>query len=467
MKGPAGAGKSAIAQTCIEKLKAMSIPCGGFFFTVNIRHKPEQFFPSIAYQLSTLFPVYADLIDQRILRDKTLLRKSLQAQFQGLIVEPLRELKRNGHGDQIPARVPFIVDGLDECEGADAQCKIIELVAAFAGEGFSPLCWAFFSRPEAHIEAAFSQSAVALKTHSVILPISRQADGEIEMYLRAGFENIVLRLGLPPGYPWPSQEDVKALVDNAGGLFVYAATALRFISDPSWPGPEEPLRIVLTGVSSATGVGPVTHHKSPFSDMDALFLLIMQRIPPAMRRPIRFLLTQLCTVAFDFGPISVSRWSNMLGLSALEFRGICNQLNAVLHFRDQTEAFVIPEGVDPHLSFFDNSPSDAVGPLVQFVNAHLGGQLRFYHKSFYDFLRDPQRSGCFCATSAIARSELLHHCFTLLHAHDKSYSLQCNGEFPCVTYIAPSLTHRTSHISAETVSWRTQFTVLTLLALNQ
>jgi hypothetical protein len=188
MKGPAGVGKSAICQTCLERLNQLSVPCVGFFFTVNIREMPERFFPSIAYQLSTLFPKYADIVDKRIRRDRTLGRKVMQVQLQELIIKPFQELMKSDNNGGISGWIPIFVDGLDECNGTQAQCKIIELVAASIDEsGSVPLLWAFFSRPEAHIEATFAQPRVLNKTHSVILPISRDVDGEIKMYLRAGF----------------------------------------------------------------------------------------------------------------------------------------------------------------------------------------------------------------------------------------------------------------------------------------
>jgi hypothetical protein len=65
-----------------------------FFFTISIRGKPERFFPSIAYQLSTLLPEYADIVDRKIGRDRTLVKKAMQIQLQELIIKPFQELMR-------------------------------------------------------------------------------------------------------------------------------------------------------------------------------------------------------------------------------------------------------------------------------------------------------------------------------------------------------------------------------------
>ncbi|KAF9443700.1 hypothetical protein P691DRAFT_635103, partial [Macrolepiota fuliginosa MF-IS2] len=113
MKGLAGVGKSAIAQTCAEELKKLGRLGAAFFFAVNVREDAEQFFPTIAYQLSTEFPDYRDLVDQRIRHDRTILKKTMEIQFKALIAEPFQELEKTGKG--IGQGMVIIIDGLDEC----------------------------------------------------------------------------------------------------------------------------------------------------------------------------------------------------------------------------------------------------------------------------------------------------------------------------------------------------------------
>ncbi|KXN81507.1 hypothetical protein AN958_04504 [Leucoagaricus sp. SymC.cos] len=55
MRGPAGVGKSAIAQTCVERVKEGG-HLGAAFFFINGRSDPRRLFPTLAYPLSTLFP---------------------------------------------------------------------------------------------------------------------------------------------------------------------------------------------------------------------------------------------------------------------------------------------------------------------------------------------------------------------------------------------------------------------------
>ncbi len=181
MRGPAGVGKSAIAQTCAEKLKKTGHLGAAFFFTVKGYNNSLRLFTTIAYQLSTTLPDYRAVVDERISKDKTLVEKKISSQFESLIIEPLWELEKQGKRVQPKA---IFIDGLDECAGEDAQAEIIKMIASSVRDRSMPFRWAIFSRVEPRIVSTFKQDSVASVTHSVELPISRDADTEIEMYLR-------------------------------------------------------------------------------------------------------------------------------------------------------------------------------------------------------------------------------------------------------------------------------------------
>jgi len=166
-----------------------------FFFTVDKHINPSRLFTTMAYQLATTLPDYRTIIDEKIAKDKTLAEKKFPFQFKSLIVEPLQELGEQGKGIQPRA---IFIDGLDECTGEDAQAKITEIVASSVRKGSTPFNWAIFSRAEPRIVSTFNQDSIASVTHSVELPISHKADGEIEMYLWGGF------LPHPRGHMEPS-----------------------------------------------------------------------------------------------------------------------------------------------------------------------------------------------------------------------------------------------------------------------
>jgi len=209
MRGPAGVGKSSIAQTCAEQLKNTGRLGAAFFFTVNQHNNPWHLFTTIAYELTTMLPDYRVAVDERISKDKNVVDKRLPSQFESLIVDPLQELKRQGKRIQPKA---IFIDGLDECLGEAAQAEIIEIIASSVRAKSTPFCWAIFSRAEPRIVSTFNQDSVASVTHPVELPISREADGEIEMYLRGEFRNILERRGCRQLLSiWPSDSILRYL----------------------------------------------------------------------------------------------------------------------------------------------------------------------------------------------------------------------------------------------------------------
>ncbi|KAF9445229.1 hypothetical protein P691DRAFT_785506 [Macrolepiota fuliginosa MF-IS2] len=117
MYGPAGVGKSAIAQTCSEDLAERNKLGAALFFSrsvgLNQRDDPHRLFPSLAYQIATKLKPFGDILDERIQDDPTLVTKSMKEQFQELLVKPLSCLGPGAAG--VVGGLVIIIDGLDEC----------------------------------------------------------------------------------------------------------------------------------------------------------------------------------------------------------------------------------------------------------------------------------------------------------------------------------------------------------------
>src|SRR5256885_2325660 len=56
-------------------------------------------------------------------------------------------------------------------------------------------------------------------------------DNDISIFLEYNFENIRQERGLASD--WPGEQAIRRLVQNASGLFIWAATACRFIREGS------------------------------------------------------------------------------------------------------------------------------------------------------------------------------------------------------------------------------------------
>ncbi|KAF9444413.1 hypothetical protein P691DRAFT_778274 [Macrolepiota fuliginosa MF-IS2] len=415
MRGLAGVGKSAIAQTCAEEISKLGRLGAAFFFAVNVREDAEQFFPTIAYQLSTKFPDYRYILDQRIRYDRTILKKSMAIQFETLIAEPFQELEKTGRG--IGRRMVILVDGLDECKRANDQSRIIDIIATAARDSATPFRWAFFSRPEPHIEASFTSNDVARVTCMVLLPVSDNVNPDIELYLRSGFKNILRRRNIPVTSQWPSDDDIQTLVKASMGLFVYPATVLRDVDQAV--SPTEALRAACAVTSNPTS-------SSPFAGLDAFYTLIMRRIPPEKLPTVLLLCIILCGADSYAGSgytSGVMRWSNLLGLSKIDFQATCNQLSAVLHVQDHSDSFDPSRFGDTDRPLWHTAPA-SINELRVHVRVRLGGSTHFYHKSFFDFLINPTRSGPFCIRSSPMLNAYFKHCLKVTLRFEESYDFQ-------------------------------------------
>jgi predicted membrane-bound mannosyltransferase len=72
MWGPAGVGKSALAQTYTEKVKKLGYLGAAFFFSINGRQDHRSFFVTLAYRLSMVLPDYRQLLDATVMMTRRL-----------------------------------------------------------------------------------------------------------------------------------------------------------------------------------------------------------------------------------------------------------------------------------------------------------------------------------------------------------------------------------------------------------
>jgi len=294
---------------------------------------------------------------------------------------------------------------LDECASGDAQAEIIKIIASSASEGSTPFHWAIFSRAEPRIVSTFKQDNIASVTYSVELPISREADDEIEMYLRRGFKNIIEQLDFPRFLSsWPTDNDIRSLVDAAAGLFAHPAAVLRYVAYPQDSQFRDRLQSVLEILSNA-GKQVST---SPFSQLDALYVHIMKQIPESILLSAQFL---LFFPEHSWNAATrrqhVSTHCCVFRISECTFRDIYHCLHAVISYEASSDPF---SSIDPRIDlmrpYHDQGQWFHLDKSITHHALGVHGTIRFYHKSFYDFLCDPFRSGAFCITSPTITNSL-------------------------------------------------------------
>ncbi|TFK24564.1 hypothetical protein FA15DRAFT_567543, partial [Coprinopsis marcescibilis] len=270
--GPAGMGKSAIAQTLAEELEAEGILAASFFFSRNNaqRNTPARFVATIALQFATSIPSVRPHIEDAIKADPSTLTKAPPIQLNKLIIEPLSNIAPL-EGNRL-----VIIDGLDECDGAERKVdqerdqalvlKLVETLRASNPHLFFLIC----SRPEAWIERAFTNLPSLLdSTEKFDLFTCSDKYRDVARYLRVEFDRIRGELGVEGS--WPSIYDMISLVERASGQFIYASTVIRYVEeDDPWHPPQDRLAVILTSAKPPEG------HK-PLSVLDALYLQILRQ----------------------------------------------------------------------------------------------------------------------------------------------------------------------------------------------
>ncbi len=337
VNGLAGIGKSTIARTVAEQVNSLALPMASFFF---VRHNDalsngKLFVTSIAFRLAEMFPGFMESVSNVLKADGTLPSKSLDTQFTKLFFQPLQSLALN-------QSLVLVVDALDECDPKDAQTILNNVVSHCAR--IPVLRILIMSRPENHITSVFNRANNVEKVvlHDIESDVVAQ---DIQHYLECQLKSIREQdefLTIPPS--WPSPVDLKALVDKAGRLFIWAATALKFIGDTHILNPEGQLQIILNRSVSS---------QRPYAELDELYHMVLSK---GLSNPD-------CLLDFRLVLATVVLLRNPMSLQTLsKFLQIPNIRNLLVHIQS-----IIPLPQDPE-------------EVVE-----------IYHPSFPDFITDSSR----------------------------------------------------------------------------
>ncbi|KAJ3569460.1 hypothetical protein NP233_g5040 [Leucocoprinus birnbaumii] len=360
LSGPAGVGKSAVAQTVAEAMKAAGLLGGAFFFSrPNNRSDPNVVIPTLVYQLALNIPDYRNLITQRLIEDPLLLNRSRATQFEELIVIPFRSLASR---PETATRRLFliVIDGIDECRDREAQRELVEMISRhMRAEGEKLwLRWLLTSRPEPDLKVAFSNVDCKTICRQEKLAVEdSEAQRDARRILDAGFAEIRRRYPDQLADDWPAEDEVCFIAHKALGHLGFASFVLRFIGDIQYDDPAGQLEVCLKFLKHAG----TTDNLNPLHLLDALYTQILSDIPlnilPTTRRILGFIL-------FSGQSLEAGCLANFLGLSRASFYRALQRLHSVV---------VIP-------------------PASNVWRDHMS----IYHASFSDYLKDPIRSEKFC-----------------------------------------------------------------------
>ena len=242
LNGMAGTGKSTIART-VARLFADERQLGASFFFKKgegDRGTAGRFFTTIAKDLMAHEPGLISGIAKAIDADPGISDKALKEQFEKLILQPLSELR------QAPPNVLgllIVIDALDECERDEDIKVILQLLARTKCPGPISLRIFVTSRPELPIRLGFNQMLHETHQDLILHDIPKETiEHDITLFLEYELRMIGKQRSLPQD--WPSKNQIQALVEMAIPLFIFAATACRFIEDKR-DNPKKRLEIIL------------------------------------------------------------------------------------------------------------------------------------------------------------------------------------------------------------------------------
>ena len=162
--------------------------------------------------------------------------------------------------------------------------------------------------------------------------------------------------------------------------------------------------------------------------------------------PERNLLSAQFLLSYDLGNwIADTRWDIslrccMFKISGHTFRDIYHHLHAVISYKPSFDPL---SSLDPRIDLtrpcYDQDQRFRLDRSIDRHVCTVHGSFNFHHKSFYDFLRDPTRSGSFCVNTPDIYCKFLDRLIEYHHHYASSYAINGSSMYflPC---IRPKLT---------------------------
>ncbi|THX67021.1 hypothetical protein D6D04_10868 [Aureobasidium pullulans] len=242
LSGMAGTGKSTIARTIARKFSSEGHLGASFFFSYGEDFANSKLFiTTIAKQLATstqLNVMGSEALQASICKVVSdcpdIGHKSWQEQWEALILSPIKQLGSRPRllglldrvfGHRSASRTLIIViDALDECEDDEDIKRILQLLAQLQGLSALRLRVILSSRPDI-VDRLGSQAVPAMAYRQFVLEhVSKSTiDDDIHIFLKRKFDMMRHRHGALP-ISWPGNDTIEFLVQQADGLFIWAAT---------------------------------------------------------------------------------------------------------------------------------------------------------------------------------------------------------------------------------------------------
>ncbi|QRW17346.1 peptidase C14 [Rhizoctonia solani] len=356
MNGMAGTGKTTIAYTFAQSLKARRVLGASFFCTRTSDECRDvgRIIPTIAHQLALYSPSFRPALLRVLEQEPNIKSQSIDTQCERLIKEPLSKAKSG-----MTKGLVVVIDALDECSNANGVRTILDVL--FRVTPSLPLKFFVTSRPEPDIRQRIEAQSDRNRSMCVLHEIEKSlVEADIELYLRDELRNGV------------SEHDLIKLAKLSGNLFIYAATAIRYIRRRGTMVDQDRLGAILNSSSKSA---------NRHADIDKLYATILGAAvhdsnldQEEQDQTLAIVWTAICARE----PIDVDTLGALTGIKAAKAHILLQSLYSVLHVSQAT------------------------------------GTITTLHASFPDYMFDKARSIKFYCDEAKHSQMLAERCFEVM-----------------------------------------------------
>jgi len=256
--------------------------------------------------------------------DRQILTHTLQDQWTQLVIEPLSRYDEKGDRRTLL----IVVDALDECEEEGSIGILLRLLPQVGVCKDIRVKILVTSRPETPIRHGFKHIGEGSHHAFVLHDISSAiVNRDIQVFLEHRFLEIAAACYFPDS--WPGTWTIKCMVELAGGLFIWAETACKFV--------EEDMFLTEERLGSLTNrIGDTL--PEPQRQLDRIYTTVLSAsVPntcsqPEQKRIYDHLRLLLGAITTFFSTLPAGSLSKMLDVPIQVMLRILSRLHSILDF---------------------------------------------------------------------------------------------------------------------------------------
>ncbi|KAF9767617.1 hypothetical protein IL306_015189 [Fusarium sp. DS 682] len=352
-----------------------------FFFAQGdvTRSNTVELFPTIAWCLADVFLDFGLHVTKAIKDNPGIQTKVPLQQLQKLVLGPLTLLDE---ATFMPLQLVVVLDALDECEDRDAE-DLLAMLVSLENLRQIQLRLLITSRREEHISTSFKHLPSRLYRRVKLKKVeaSPGENNDITFYLSKTLSEIAKTRGVEDG--GVSKTDIDKLAEKSDGLFIYAATACRFLNSSLFVNKKlRDIRLSLIFKDEIESEGPQ-------EKVDGIYLKVLtfpeiQKSHERVRALFYYDISRLIGfIVVLFRPASVETLCHLLPTTRTDLDQLLGHLHSIIN---------VPEGP--------------------------GFPISLVHLSFRDFVLNEKRSERlpFSVNELVMHREVFDRCFELMNS---------------------------------------------------